>query len=128
MNREIYSAAHRTVVKKCRTYSKEFKLSIVNTCKETNTSIALVALQHGLNANLVSRWIKIFNHHDDFVLDPTTVKPAFIALPCTAAISQSIEKIIMVSITMPHANHDIQLKWQALEMPALVELLKALAT
>ncbi|MFC2995987.1 transposase [Acinetobacter sichuanensis] len=52
MNRKRYSAAHRTVVKKRRTYSKEFKLSIVNTYKETSTSIASVALQYGLNACL----------------------------------------------------------------------------
>ncbi len=40
--------------KKRRTYSDEFKNSIVQACKESNTSIASVALQYGLNANLVS--------------------------------------------------------------------------
>ena len=127
MNMDIYSAAP-PVAKKRRKYSKEFKLSIVNACKDPNTSIASVALKHGLNANLVSRWIRIFSHHDGVVQDPAHVKPAFIALPYTAAISQPIDVMITLHITVPHTNNTIQLKWQASEMPALAELLKALAT
>ena len=56
MNMDIYSATP-PIAKKRRTYSKEFKLSIVNACKNPNTSIASVALQHSINANLVSRWM-----------------------------------------------------------------------
>lgn len=123
----IYSAAP-PVAKKRSTYSKEFKLSIVNTCKDPNTSIASVALKHGLNANLVSRWIRSFSHHNGAVQDPAHVKPAFIALPYAASISTPIDVMITLHITVPHANNTIQLKWQASEMPALAELLKALAT
>ncbi|MFK7181409.1 transposase, partial [Acinetobacter baumannii] len=79
MNMDIYSATP-PVAKKRRKYSKEFKLSIVNACKNPNTSIASVALQHSINANLVSRWIRIFSHHEGAVQDPTHVNPAFIAL------------------------------------------------
>ena len=86
MNMDIYSATP-PVAKKRRTYSKEFKLSIVNACKNHNTSIASVALQHSINANLVSRWIRILSHHEGAVQDPTHVNPAFIALPYTTAIS-----------------------------------------
>lgn len=124
MSMDIYSATP-PVAKKRRTYSKEFKLSIVNACKDPNTS---VALKHGLNANLVSRWIRSFNYHDGAVQDPAHVKPAFIALPYTAAISKPIDVMITLHITVPHANNAIQLKWQASEMSALAELLKALAT
>lgn len=92
MNMDIYSATPH-VTKKRRTYSKEFKLSIVNACKNSNTSIASVALQHSINANLVHRWIRIFSHHDGAVQDPTHVNPAFIALPYTAAISQPIDLV-----------------------------------
>ena len=54
MNMDIYSATP-PVAKKRRKYSKEFKLSIVNGCKNPNTSIASVALQHSINANLGKR-------------------------------------------------------------------------
>ncbi|OAL82795.1 transposase, partial [Acinetobacter terrae] len=115
MSMDIYSATP-PVAKKRRTYSKEFKLSIVNACKDPNTS---VALKHGLNANLVSRWIRSFNYHDGAVQNPAHVKPAFIALPYTAAISKPIDVMITLHITVPHANNAIQLKWQASEMSAL---------
>ena len=123
MSMDIYSATP-PVAKKRRTYSKEFKLSIVNACKDPNTS---VALKHGLNANLVSRWIRSFNYHDGAVQNPAHVKPAFIALPYTAAISQPIDVMITLHITAP-ATNPLQVKWQASDMSALAELLKALAT
>ena len=82
MSMDIYSVAP-SVAKKRRTYSKEFKPSIVNACRDPNAS---VTLKHGLNANLVSRLIRNFHHHDSAVQDPAHVKPAFIALPYTVAI------------------------------------------
>jgi len=51
MSMDIYSLAP-PVAKKRRTYSKEFKLSIVNSCKHPNTS---VTLKHDLNPNLFSQ-------------------------------------------------------------------------
>ncbi|WP_436906479.1 transposase, partial [Acinetobacter johnsonii] len=39
------------------TKSAEFKQQIVQACKASEVSIASVALQHGLNTHLVSKWI-----------------------------------------------------------------------
>ena len=40
-----------------RTYSREYKVEIVQECSGRNVSVAGVALAHGINANLVRRWI-----------------------------------------------------------------------
>ena len=40
-----------------RTYSREYKLEIVRECSAEDVSVAGVALAHGINANLVRRWI-----------------------------------------------------------------------
>jgi len=40
-----------------RTYSREYKLEIVRECSAGEVSVAGVALAHGINANLVRRWI-----------------------------------------------------------------------
>ena len=40
-----------------RTYSREYKLEIVQECSRADVSVAGVALAHGINANLVRRWI-----------------------------------------------------------------------
>jgi transposase-like protein len=40
-----------------RTHSAEFKAKVVAACREPGISIASVALAHGLNANLLRRWV-----------------------------------------------------------------------
>ena len=113
--------------KKRRTYSAEFKNSSVQACKEPNTSIASVALQYGLNANLVCKWIRLLDGRQT-LHNPALPKPTFIALPYPATFNTSTAGILHVHITLPDSSREIGLKWQASEMSALAELLKALAT
>jgi transposase-like protein len=40
-----------------RTHSAEFKARVMQACSHPGVSIASVALSHGLNANLVRRWL-----------------------------------------------------------------------
>lgn len=40
-----------------RRYSAEFKQEVVNACCKPNVSIARMALHHGLNVNLLRRWV-----------------------------------------------------------------------
>lgn len=40
-----------------RTHSAEFKSRVIQACGHPGVSVAAVALSHGLNANLVRRWL-----------------------------------------------------------------------
>lgn len=40
-----------------RSHSAEFKTKVIQACAEPGVSVAAVALAHGLNANLVRRWL-----------------------------------------------------------------------
>jgi len=40
-----------------RTHSAEFKARVMQACRQPGVSVASVALSHGLNANLVRRWL-----------------------------------------------------------------------
>ena len=40
-----------------RTHSAEFKAQVVAACRRSGVSIAAVALEHRLNANLLRRWV-----------------------------------------------------------------------
>ena len=51
------SEAHPKVPKR-RFYSREFKLQAVGECGQAGASIAAVALKHGVNANIVHRWLR----------------------------------------------------------------------
>ncbi len=41
-----------------RSYPKSFKAQVVDECSRPDASVAGVALNHGLNANLVHKWIR----------------------------------------------------------------------
>lgn len=41
-----------------RSYSKSFKAQVIAECAQADTSIANVALNHNLNADLVHKWIQ----------------------------------------------------------------------
>ena len=41
-----------------RTYSPEFKAQLVAACQQPGASIAALAAQHGMNANVLHRWLK----------------------------------------------------------------------
>ena len=117
-----------SLAKKRRTYSAEFKQQIVQACKAPDVSIASVALQHGLNTNLVSKWIRLIDGKPGNDRSPLPNKPAFIALSCSAPLDPTPTDMLTVQITLPHSKAEIGLKWQTSEIPVLAELLKALAT
>ncbi|MCF7643564.1 MULTISPECIES: IS66-like element accessory protein TnpA [Acinetobacter] len=117
-----------SLAKKRRTYSAEFKQQIVQACKAPDVSIASVALQHGLNTNLVSKWIRLIDGKPGNDRSPLPNKPAFIALSYSAPLDPTPTDMLTVQITLPHSKVEIGLKWQVSEISALAELLKALAT
>ena len=41
-----------------RTFPKAFKAQVIEECAQSGASVAGVALSHGLNANLVHKWIR----------------------------------------------------------------------
>lgn len=41
-----------------RTYTRQFKAEIVAACQPPGASIAALALRHGMNANVLHRWLK----------------------------------------------------------------------
>lgn len=41
-----------------RTYTRQFKAQLVAACQQPGASIAALALHHGMNANVLHRWLK----------------------------------------------------------------------
>jgi transposase len=44
---------------KRRRHSREFKAEVLQACGEPGASVAAIALAHGVNANLVHRWLRL---------------------------------------------------------------------
>lgn len=71
-----------------RTYSREYKLEIVEECSAPGVSVAAVALSHRINANLVRRWIvqrragRLYpTVNTSSVMLPVTVEPSARLVP-----------------------------------------------
>jgi transposase len=77
-----------------RKHTDEFKAAVVAECARPGVSIARVALSHGLNANLLRKWVVNGERDDRSIrVQPETVDPAapiemarpsFVAVPLEA--------------------------------------------
>ena len=57
-----------------RTYTAEYKRSVVQECDQPGVSVAGVALTHRINANLLRRWI-VRHHRESAAKSPTVLLP-----------------------------------------------------
>jgi transposase len=69
-----------------RTYALQYKVDLVRQCSAPGVSVAAIALAHGINANLVRRWIV---GHQRALVD-STAKPPTTMLPVTVETSTSV--------------------------------------
>jgi len=46
-----------------KSYPKSFKTQVVQECEQPGVSVAAIAMRHGINANVVRRWIPLWYDH-----------------------------------------------------------------
>lgn len=80
----MHTMASEVIAPKRRNYSPELKAQIVAQCCADGASIAAVALSHGINANIVHRWLR----EHDAAQAPKPVNP-FIALELPAPVERA---------------------------------------
>ena len=85
------------------TYPKLFNSQIVQECLQSEVSIASVALLHGINANLVRKWIQLYRDRKPVSL------PAFVPLKMEAAPVSPSQG--MVSIEIPIGPQTLRMSW-----------------
>jgi transposase-like protein len=108
------------VIKRRRCHSPAFKQRVVDECRQPNTSVAEVALRHGLNLNQVHTWRRL--------LGSASVRD-FVRLPVPAAgePGQSVARVCStVSIRLNSRHGTITVDWPLREIDCSVAWLKAL--
>jgi len=90
-----------------RFYSPQLKGQVTQECRQSGASVAGVALSHGINANIVHRWLREFT--------PTALVPqlqAFVPVtldePAPGAAPQTVPDI---RVEVQRANATIVVKW-----------------
>jgi transposase len=100
--------------KRRRRYSDEFKARVVRACDDPGQSVAGVARQHDLNANLLHKWRKQFE---------ATGPSDFIRLPAPGVPVSNKTSGSTIRIDLPG---DISVHWPKDDMTASVVWLQAL--
>lgn len=85
-------------------YPKSFKIQIVQECEQPGVSVATIAMRHGINANVVRRWIPL--HRDQ----QTVALPAFIPLEVTPVESKQKTEASAI-IELPLGQQVLMIKW-----------------
>ena len=102
-------------------YDPEAKRELVRACLQPGTSIAKVALEHDVNANLLRKWIDLYREPGHSDLNRSSALPAF-----APVLSMSAEKPVVpiLSVTLPNG---VKLELSSVGLSDLPLLLTALA-
>ncbi|WP_226662947.1 IS66-like element accessory protein TnpA [Microbulbifer aggregans] len=102
----------KTPVKR-RRHSPELKAKILQECQEPGTSVASVALLHGINANLIHKW----RREADGSHKPAEPKFVPLALPVPSGVPQEVVfELRGIKVRWPLAQIDRAIPWlQALQ-------------
>ena len=90
-----------------RFYSPELKLQVVGACAQPGASIAGVAMQHGINANIVHRWLR---EHSQGTL--VNVPQTFVPVTLSAATEPAtVQPTADIRVEVKRANATIVVHW-----------------
>lgn len=92
-----------------RQYSAQFKAEVVRECRRRGASVAGVALSHGINANIVHRWLREHAESALVVQEPQEFVPVTVDDPAAAAAASGPGPDIRVEVR--RGNSAIVVTW-----------------
>lgn len=135
-----------TVKRKRRTYSAELKTYLVEQALMGDRSIASIAQGHGINPNLLQKWIRTARHEQNKTVLPQTLthtpnhniiehEPTFLPVILqpelthehTTSITVSAQRLTGVQLQIPSQHRKpINLSIDQIDTHSLIELLRGL--
>jgi transposase len=82
-------------------YLKSFKAQVVQECLQPGASISSVAISHGINANVIRKWLPLYRDQ------PPATLPAFV--PVKVAPKRPAEASAIIEL--PFGEQTITVKW-----------------
>lgn len=99
-------------------YPKPFKAQVVQECLQPGASISSVAISHGINANVIRKWMPLYRDQS-----AATSLPAFV--PLKAAPKRPAEATVIIEL--PVAGQLITVKWPASDPDGCAQFIRAVA-
>ncbi|KDD66108.1 transposase [Pseudomonas sp. BT76 TE3572] len=87
-----------------KSYPKSFKTQVVQECEQHGVSVAAIAMSHGINANVVRRWLPLYRDQQAVAV------PAFIPLK-VAPVEPKHKTEASVIIELPLGEQSLIVKW-----------------
>lgn len=97
-------------------YPKPFKAQVVQECLQPGASVASVSMSHGINANVVRKWLPLYR--DQQLND----LPAFLPVK----LEQNIQNEKSVSIELPFGQGIMTVKWPASDPDGCIRFVRGL--
>lgn len=85
-----------------RLHSDEFKADVVAACMQPGVSMASVAMSHGINANLLRRWVRDAEMHAGPASSPESMLPT--------SKTSTPASFVPLSLPAPNASTDVRIE------------------
>ncbi|NBB11048.1 transposase [Pseudomonas sp. SLFW] len=99
-------------------YPKPFKAQVVQECLQPGATVSSVAISHGINANVIRKWMPLYQGQP-----ATTSLPALV--PLKAAPKRPAEASVIIEL--PVAGQLITVKWPASDPEGCAQFIRAVA-
>jgi transposase len=106
---------------RCR-YDPEAKRELVEACLRSGVSVARMALEHGINANLLRKWINQYRENSSSVPPSTPATLSAFAPVLSMAVPKPVEATLHVALP-----NGVKLELQGIGLTDLFPLLNNLA-
>ena len=106
---------------RCR-YDPEAKRELVEACLRPGVSVARMALEHGINANLLRKWINQYGEHSSSVPPSTPATLSAFAPVLSMAVPKPVDATLHVALP-----NGVKLELQGVGLTDLFPLLNDLA-
>ncbi|WP_349611750.1 transposase [Halomonas sp. H10-9-1] len=110
--------------RKRRRFTAEFKARIVEACQQPGASVASIALEHALNANLVHKWIREARRSAS-VSDTPAFVPVTMASTATPAAGQR-QEAERIRLSLPSPKGMVTIEWPVSDAQGCRALLRDL--
>ncbi|MBN3967631.1 transposase [Pseudomonas gregormendelii] len=98
-------------------YPKPFKGQVVQECLQPGASISSVAITHGINANVIRKWLPVYRDRSAAAL------PAFV--PLRASPKRSAEALAIIELSV--GEQSITVKWPTSDPEGCARFIRGLA-
>ncbi|WP_178114852.1 IS66-like element accessory protein TnpA [Pseudomonas saliphila] len=100
-------------------YPKPFKAQVVQECLQPGASVSSVAIRHGINANVIRKWLPVYRDQ------VATTLPAFVPVQSVPKRTVTVDEVVV--IVLPLGSKSITVKWPASDPDGCARFIRSLS-